>query len=255
MARKPQQQSENTLPIPAQDSAVAWLTLKDASEFLGVHFTTLRLWADRGEVRVFRTPGGHRRFSAADLRRFLEERAGGVALAAQGSGSSAVVEAALTRVREELARPSSEQVGWRDQMGSDPSVARQQRGRQLLALALAYVMRPAQRDQLLAEGARLGIEYGHDAAQHGVSLPATGRAVQFFRAQLIETVRSRDAAGVMDADDQRMHQLIDHFLDEVLYAVLDGYEAQISTTDASRRGAGTERANLVNFNEDREKGT
>src|SRR3954471_2848897 len=51
-----------------------WLTLKEASEFLGIHFTTLRHWADGGSIRVFRTPGGHRRFSAADLRRFLEER-------------------------------------------------------------------------------------------------------------------------------------------------------------------------------------
>ncbi len=226
MARPKKSETETQLPIPARDAAVAWLSLKDASDFLGIHFTTLRVWADRGEVRVFRTPGGHRRFSADDLRRFLEERAGGTA-AAQSSESSAVVDAALTRVRDELSRPSSEQVGWREQMGNDPSVARQQRGRQLLALAMAYVMRPTQREQVLAEGARLGVEYGHDAAQHGVSLPATGRAVQFFRAQLIETVRSRDAAGVMDADDQRMQQLIDHFLDEVLYAVLDGYEAQM----------------------------
>ncbi|MCB0134891.1 MAG: helix-turn-helix domain-containing protein, partial [Caldilineaceae bacterium] len=32
-----------------------WLTLKEASAFLGVHFTTLRGWADRGEIPVFRT--------------------------------------------------------------------------------------------------------------------------------------------------------------------------------------------------------
>jgi hypothetical protein len=31
-----------------------------------------------------------------------------------------------------------------------------------------------------------------------------------------------------DVDDIRVEQLLDHFLDEVLYAVLDGYEAQLN---------------------------
>lgn len=214
-------------------SAATWLSLKDASEFLGVHFTTLRAWSDRGEVRVFRTPGGHRRFSVDDLRRFLDERASQTALATTAA-PAAMVDAALVRVREELARSAApDQRGWREEMRSDPNTDRQQRGRQLLALALAYVMRPTQREQIILEGKQLGVEYGHDAARHGISLPATGRAVQFFRAQLVETVRSRDADGVMDADDQRMQQLIDHFLDEVLFAVLDGYESQISSGAAS----------------------
>ena len=71
-AERKSPQAQNALT--ARPSGMQWLTLKEASEFLGVHFTTLRKWADEGEIRVFRTPGGHRRFSLADLRRFLEER-------------------------------------------------------------------------------------------------------------------------------------------------------------------------------------
>jgi len=201
-----------------------WLSLKQASDFLGIHFTTLRAWADRGELRVFRTPGGHRRFSSDDLRRFLDERAGLVST----SSAASVVDAALKRVRAELTRTVPGQEGWREHFRSEPDEARQQRGRQLLALALAYVMRPAQHAQVLRDGRQLGMEYGRETAQHGVSLAETGRAVQFFRGHLVEVVRSRDAAGVMDADDQRIQQLIDQFLDEVLYAVLAGYEEQLS---------------------------
>ena len=65
-------QSLNSSSAPS----ITWLTLKEACDFLGVHYTTLRSWADKGEISVFRTPGGHRRFSLADLRRFLDERAG-----------------------------------------------------------------------------------------------------------------------------------------------------------------------------------
>ena len=39
-----------------------WLTLSEAAEQLGVHPTTLRRWADNGDIPVSVTPGGHRRF-------------------------------------------------------------------------------------------------------------------------------------------------------------------------------------------------
>jgi hypothetical protein len=57
-----------------------------------------------------------------------------------------------------------------------------------------------------------------------VSLAATGRAVRFFRSQLVQAVRHEENPDSVDADDLRVQMLIDQFLDEVLYAVLDGYE-------------------------------
>lgn len=51
--------------LPAERDNRRWLTLKDASDVLGIHYTTLRTWADNGDIPVFRTPGGHRRFQWA----------------------------------------------------------------------------------------------------------------------------------------------------------------------------------------------
>ena len=48
-----------------------WLTLGEAAQLLRVDVTTLRGWANTGKIRVFRTPGGHRRFDAADLELLL----------------------------------------------------------------------------------------------------------------------------------------------------------------------------------------
>ena len=45
-----------------------WLSLQSASKQLGVSPATLRHWADKGKVRAFRTPGGHRRFSETEMR-------------------------------------------------------------------------------------------------------------------------------------------------------------------------------------------
>ena len=225
-------------PSPATPQPTSrWLTLKEASDFLGIHFTTLRAWADRGDLRVFRTPGGHRRFSADDLRRFLDERGHHELHATTNETASQVMQTALVRVRQELDRSSQAQLGWRD-FRDNADNERRQRGRQLFSLALAYVLKPAQRERTLVDGRRLGLEYGREAALNGVNLAETGRAVQFFRGQLSEAVRHHDPAGLPDADDLRIQQSMDQFLDEVLYAVLDGYE------EMTRGASGQERTKL-----------
>lgn len=197
-----------------------WLTLKQASDFLGVHYTTLRVWADNGDVPVFRTPGGHRRFSLADLRRFLEQRASQAILVNTGG----LVDAALVRVRAEMERSSPTEMGWRAEMDDEMRRLKQERGRQLFGLAVSYVVKANQRQRILADGRALGFEYGREAASSAVSVAEAGRAVQFFRNHLITALSEHRASGGLDADDVRIQQLVNQFVDEVLFAVLDGYE-------------------------------
>src|SRR5512135_3424977 len=59
------------MPNAESRPAERWLDLSEAAQLLGVHFTTLRRWADAGEVPCIRTPGGRRRFAQADLVRFM----------------------------------------------------------------------------------------------------------------------------------------------------------------------------------------
>ena len=199
-----------------------WLTLKEASDFLGVHFTTLRSWADNGEISVFRTPGGHRRFSLADLRRFLDDRVGRLA----GASADTMINTAIHHVQQEMARIPRDQLRWNYELDDQASVRRRQRGQQLFALALSFVLKPALRPRLLEEGRKLGMEYGHEAHASKVSLVEAGRAVRFFRNQLVQAVRAEESLDLVDADDLRIQQQIDLFLDEVLYAVLSGYDEQ-----------------------------
>lgn len=224
--------AKQQLPLAATtssgSSAVAetpqrqWLTLKDASDFLGVHFTTLRSWADNGEIQVFRTPGGHRRFSVADLRRFLDERVGRLST----PDNDTVVNAVIQYVQQEMTRLPREEVRWHYPLDDQASSRRRQRGQQLFALALSFVLKPALRPRLLEEGRKLGLEYGQEAHTSRIALADAGRAVRFFRNQLIQAVRAEGAPDLLDADDLRIQQQIDLFLDEVLYAVLSGYDEQ-----------------------------
>ncbi|MCB0113212.1 MAG: helix-turn-helix domain-containing protein [Caldilineaceae bacterium] len=200
---------------PLLPSEPTWLTLREASELLGIHYSTLRTWADDGQIPVFRTPGGHRRFRLADVRAFLQERA---EQSTQSSNVEHAVEYALTRVRREIAKMPGE---WRHELDESVREANRERGRRLFALALNYVMRAEQRTEILDDGRVLGRQYGIEAARTGVSLTETGRAVQFFRRQLLESVRRDDT---LDPADMEIRGAIAQFLDEVLYAVLEGYE-------------------------------
>ena len=51
-----------------------WVSLSEASRVLGVSPATLRRWSDAGRLRVYTTPGGHRRFSRDALERPASRR-------------------------------------------------------------------------------------------------------------------------------------------------------------------------------------
>jgi excisionase family DNA binding protein len=47
------------------------ISINEASQMLGVSEATLRQWTDEGKVKAFVTPGGHRRFTRNELRKFM----------------------------------------------------------------------------------------------------------------------------------------------------------------------------------------
>jgi len=52
----------------------SYLTPNQVAELLMVSPTTIRQWAEKGELNALTTPGGHRRFLPAEIERFAQER-------------------------------------------------------------------------------------------------------------------------------------------------------------------------------------
>jgi len=53
------------------------LTASEAARVLGVSLSTVRRWSDAGVLPTYRTPGGQRRYSRAEVEQFvtsLQER-------------------------------------------------------------------------------------------------------------------------------------------------------------------------------------
>src|SRR5262245_20961361 len=105
--------------------------LGEASAMPGVHASTLRAWADRGEIASQRTAGGHRRFRSADVQTWSAARSrGGL------PGAHVVVDAALGRARFELAEGRLDQEGWYQRLDTASRQAHRVLGRRLLSLLL-----------------------------------------------------------------------------------------------------------------------
>src|SRR4051794_10511197 len=98
-----------SLPTAAATAAARgsarWVSLRRACEILGVDESTIRRWADTGRLRVYRTPGGHRRFSLGNL----EEMVAGEG---KHRGSEEVERVAVAKIRRHLQRARQQEDGW-----------------------------------------------------------------------------------------------------------------------------------------------
>jgi excisionase family DNA binding protein len=200
-----------------------WLSLSEASALLGVHPTTLRRWADSGNIPCLRTPGGHRRFRTADIAAWTQGKQA-TALAPQ---SETLVQSAVGYTRQEMARRHVSLEPWYTAFSREED--RQQMrdtGRRLFGLAIQYMSRTREHEPVLQEGQRIGEFYGQQSAENNISLVDTVRALFFFRESLLRAAKPGQVnPGQYDAEDVRIHRQLRHFMDEVMYACLASYEA------------------------------
>jgi len=98
-------------------------------------------------------------------------------------------------------------------------------GRRLFGLAIQYMSRTRDHEPVLDQGRRIGSFYGQKCAERDISLADTIRALFFFRDSLYLATRlGQISIGRYDAEDERIHQQLRSFLDEVTVACLSSYE-------------------------------
>jgi excisionase family DNA binding protein len=63
--------SSSTTTTPPRNDRRLVFTSSQAALYLGVSLATIRRWTDAGHISCYRTPGGQRRFSRAQLEEFI----------------------------------------------------------------------------------------------------------------------------------------------------------------------------------------
>ncbi len=204
-----------------------WLTLSAASKLLGVHPATLRQWADAGKIPSYRTPGGHRRFRAEDIRVFLMQ-ASHSDTPPELSAEESLFTTALVETRRDLQRsPPTEQL-WYSQFDESGMENQRMLGRALFEKAIRYLTLPQQRQTLIIEGRGLGEAYANASLKYQISLLDTVRAFQFFRQKLLRSLIGADSgAQLTERESLQLREDFDAFFDEVLFGLIDAYERQL----------------------------
>ncbi len=199
-----------------------WLSLAEASARLGVHPTTLRRWADAGQIPCFRTPGGHRRFRSSDLSAWMQGQHS-TGLVPQ---PDALVQSAVGLTRQDMAEHGVSRESWYTafELEEDRQQMRDT-GRRLFGLAIQYIGRTKDREPVLDQGRRIGSFYGQKCAERDISLVDTMRALFFFRDSLYRSTKlGQTSVSRYDAEEERIHQQLRDLIDEVVFACLSSYE-------------------------------
>ena len=184
---------------PVKHSEQDLVGLGTASRMLGVKEATLRYWANRGLVRVVRTPGGHRRFLREEIQSLFERNAPPPIEERQHWE-----ELALKRIKRRLSRHSRSRHVWRDGLAADDLVRFRLFGRRVLSLLARTITEGEPPRMVLQEARLLGRENGKEMISQEHSLTNTLSAFLFFRDGALEALPSDSRQRALAVADQIM---------------------------------------------------
>ncbi len=196
-----------------------FLNLSEAADLLGVHPSTARAWADRGEIPSHKTAGGHRRFRRDEL-----EAKAAATQRSQQTGIQLVVQNTVGRARLEMTEGRLAEEGWYQQLDAAARQQLRQIGHQLLHLVPQYLNH---QDPAILESARqVGHAYEQLGRANGLRLTDTVRAYLLFREFLSQTIYDMiEATGRQSPTDWgTIQRQVTTFTNEVLLALIDSSE-------------------------------
>lgn len=203
-----------------------WLPLSKAAARLDVHPTTLRRWADQGEIPVMLTPGGHRRFAVADIVQFAQERR---SLQNEQELEQIWADKAIAETRRELIVHRDD--NWLASFDEEARLRHRSLGQQLMGLTLRYLAAENDNEQpesaaLLQQATEIGHEYANIALQTAMPLSDALRAAMFFRDTLVETaLHLPENLHVRNDANLRLLRRINTLLNTVHLAIAEVYDA------------------------------
>lgn len=210
-----------------------WLSLREACNLLQVSQVTLRQWADAGHLRVYRTPGGHRRFAREDLLALTRQ-----APSANGHESPDKLEdAALRRIRRRLSHEEVARQSWYQSVEDEGRDRMRLFGRRLLSLLLQGLPQrraSGRRQEVLAEALMLGHEYGAEMSERNVPLKDTVEAFIFFRTLVLDSTGNRTWGPILELADR------------VLVGVVESYQKRMENSLDSHSQSHEATANAEN---------
>lgn len=208
------------------------VSIGEASELLGVSEAALRQWTDEGRIKAFITPGGHRRYSKTELKKFMSSHAKMFGI------KDLVVELEDTvHLHREIARTSLSTISWYSNLSEESQGHLAELGRRLLNLTIRYIAEPSKREENTKLIRDVGHNHGEILAKLGLPLTDSIAAFILHRDPIMNTathlLRKREAVTgrVVEAIP-----LVTHVIDEALVALVAAHQQYQGSSQSENKG-------------------
>lgn len=210
-----------SIPSKTKGSPSDWLTLSEVAEWLGVHPSTVRNWADRGHLPSHRTQGGHRRFKRNELDLWAKSQR----TSASKAEASQLVQSALGYTRVQISEGALESQDWYKKLDVSAREEYARSGRKLMQGLNKFLASEELVGQ--AEARAMGYDYATLGRRHGLDSVEATRAFLFFRNALQEALlASYEEAAIRSAEAWAdMARKMDAFTNQILLSLLETYQA------------------------------
>ena len=198
-----------------------FLGISKASQLLGISETTLRRWTDEGRIRVFITPGGHRRYPANELRQFMQARRAVQGIASVASHLEDTVPVHRTTARADIGSALS-----MSQLPKESQERLARSGRELLDLVVRYIVQPAKREETIQLVRKVGEEHGRTLAALGLPLVDSLDAFIKHRNLLVEAAAQFAKKGHVSSERAvAAVPMVTRILDEALVSLVAAHQS------------------------------
>ncbi|NDJ76116.1 MAG: helix-turn-helix domain-containing protein [Chloroflexi bacterium] len=204
------------------------MTLSEAAEFLGVHPTTLRRWADSGDIPFKLTPGGHRRFLRAELVAYLDPEQ--TPPEVQDHTGRAWENLALVETRQRLLEHPEPH--WLMAFDRHHRDEKRELGRRLMGLIMQHISAPDHDDQLLIEARSIAARYAQNCVEAGLPAADGIEATAFFRDTLTEAALQLPQLADLEGEAQlRLLRKLNQVFNVVQVSFVEYYDALSNRTE------------------------
>lgn len=208
------------------------VSIREASQVLGVSEATLRQWTDEGRIKAFITPGGHRRYSRTDLKKLLntQTRVHGIKdLVSELEGS--------IDLHREISRKAIENTSWYGELTPASQDHLAQLGRSMLTLIIKYITEPSKRETTIEDTRTVGRDLGRMLGELGLPLTTSVEAFILHRDPIIHAAtqfmkkREGFSGRIVEAIP-----MVAHVIDEALVSLVAAHQVRRKEMNGDSKG-------------------
>ena len=208
------------------------LGISEASQLLGVSEGALRQWTGEGKIKAFITPGGHRRYARAELKKFISSHPKIIGI------KDLVTELGETaRQHREIARASLKETDWYKQLNEEAQEHMADLGKRMLNLIIKYITEPSRREETIQLIRDAGRDHGETLAKLGLPLTDSVEAFLLHRAPIMNAathlMRKREAFTERIVEAIPM---VAHVMDGALVALVAAHQQCLSGIQLDNAG-------------------